>query len=307
MSPEKLFELVNGLIIAVSRLLWPLIALLAVLLFREDIRGVLRRLRKGKLFGQEMELDPAVEQFREAVERAQVEAAPQLPPPVTTNPELPPVSVRMVAESDVSGILDAAESSPEVSIMKLAAVLDRETRLLLGSLGLLPQDSHLAAPRALDLLTSKGYVPKSTTDALRIFWSLRNKIVHGHTPPGHREVLAVLDIGLSLLRTLRSIPHEINYVFNPGVPVYADFNCQQQRSGVLGLILETHSPGGTLITKRIYPTTKAGYYGKAKRVTWEWSFANTWNETWYRDLDTGEPSEAWKSSAEFVGRHVDEL
>jgi hypothetical protein len=34
---------------------------------------------------------------------------------------------------------------------------------------------------------------------------------------------------------------------------------------------------------------------------------NTWAESWYRDPDTHEIKSAWGSSAEFIGRDLDNL
>ncbi len=41
---------------AIASLLWPILAFIALLLFRSHIRELLGRLKKGKLLGQEIEL-----------------------------------------------------------------------------------------------------------------------------------------------------------------------------------------------------------------------------------------------------------
>ncbi|MDX1440156.1 MAG: hypothetical protein R3284_09655 [Rubricoccaceae bacterium] len=306
MNPEKLFELINGAIAALAKLLWPIVALIALLLFRKDITDLFHRLRKGKLFGQELELDPEVRELRLAVDQAEREVAPQVPPESETPVEASD-SGELEAEEEIARLWDDAQASPEIGVMRLSALLEKELRLLLGSLGLLERDTRITAHQALARLSTRGSLPKHTTQSLRSFWDLRNKIVHGHATPETREVLSVLDIGVSLLRTIRAIPHEINYVYHPGVPVYADSVGAEQRPGVVAVILETHSPGRVRVTKRVYPTTRLDYYKKGRRVTWEWSFDNTWDESWYKDPDTDQPKPGWRSSAEFVGRHTDEL
>jgi hypothetical protein len=71
-------------------------------------------------------------------------------------------------------------------------------------------------------------------------------------------------------------------------------------------MLETESPGGTKKTMRIYPSTQT-HFQKGKRVAWEWSFQNKWAQAWYRQPDSGEIEKAWDSSAEFVGRHLEDV
>jgi len=47
----KVFKLINEFIVAIAQLLWPIVILVIVLIFRRDIAVLLRRVRKGKLFG----------------------------------------------------------------------------------------------------------------------------------------------------------------------------------------------------------------------------------------------------------------
>lgn len=54
MDPATLFKSINELIIALSKLLWPVVILVVIVLFRSDITTLLNRVRKGRLFGQEL-------------------------------------------------------------------------------------------------------------------------------------------------------------------------------------------------------------------------------------------------------------
>jgi hypothetical protein len=42
---------------AIAALLWPLLAFVILFLFRREIRDILRKVKRGKFFGQELELD----------------------------------------------------------------------------------------------------------------------------------------------------------------------------------------------------------------------------------------------------------
>jgi hypothetical protein len=60
------------LIRAIATLLWPLLAFAVVYVFKEQARELVSRLRRGKLFGQEIELE---EKLRTLNENAQAAAS----------------------------------------------------------------------------------------------------------------------------------------------------------------------------------------------------------------------------------------
>jgi hypothetical protein len=296
-----LFKLTNESIIAFAHLMWPIVTLVLILVFRKDLTVLLSRVRKGKLFGQELELDPAIQEFQRSVREAQQE----LP-----EPEAPPQKLRQQVEEldrDTEDILDIAARDPELGIVKLAIELETEVRLLAASLGQLDTRRHISLFQMFSMLVEKGYVPRHTADSLRSFWELRNRIVHGRGEESNKDVRRVLDIGLVLLKTIRSIPHEINVVAHPDVELFSDASCETPIENAVGLVLNTTTPGGADVYKRIFPTIKRGYYQKGRRVAWEWNLSKTWGAAWYVDPDTGEKEQAWSSAGEFVGRHVEDI
>jgi hypothetical protein len=108
-------------------------------MFRQPIRELLERLIKGKLFGQELELQPSVRELRLSVERAQIEVEqlPQKQEKALTNggqdiqaKQLPEAAQ---TESEIDKILDASVNSPEVAILRLSALLEKEAREILAS------------------------------------------------------------------------------------------------------------------------------------------------------------------------------
>jgi hypothetical protein len=288
------------MISSLASLLWPIVTLVFVLIFRKDITNILARLRKGKLLGQELELEPTVEKFRISVKEAEQELVPITP---VVSDELQ----RTQTENDVSKILDDIGQYPSIALIKLSVLLEKEVRVLFGSLGHLQSKGQLSAPRAIRWLSEQGMLPKHTIGSLQIFWDIRNKIVHGANPPSDSEIVKVVDIGLTLLNALRAIPHETNMVHHPGVTLFSDDQCKQKIDGVYGLILETRSPGGGIVLKRIFPTTRPSSYKKGKVVTWEWDLSKVWGKAWYIDPDSNEQKTAWGSAGEFVGRHTDEI
>jgi hypothetical protein len=93
---------------------------------------------------------------------------------------------------------------------------------------------------------------------------------------------------------------------HPGVEIFSDDNCSKLIADAKGVILETTSPGGMMKSIRVFPSIRA-HFQKGKRVAWEWNMQRVWSDAWYRDPETGITTQAWVSSAEFIGRHLDEV
>jgi hypothetical protein len=317
MNPET-FKLLNELIIALSHLLWPIITLVIVCMFRQPLRGLMERLVKGKLFGQELELEPSVTQLRLSVEQAQLEVE-QLPQkqgkaltdgiPITDEQKVLDI---IETDSEIGKILDYSINSPELGIVRLSALLEKEAREILASTNWLKATKRISLIEAFKAL--EDVLPKHALSSLRVFQDLRNQIVHGHAQTDKRQTLQVLDLGITLLKALRAIPIEIHVVQHSGVDVYDDPECTKKRDGVKGLILENVSPNRAVKTRAIYPTTNWTYYREGRRVTWEWEGEDdvpagpfTHHQAWYIDPDTGEKRVAWSYAMEFKGRHIEEV
>ncbi len=50
MELEDILKFVNEFIIALSSLLWPIVTLIIVVIFKKDLSDVSRRIKKGKFF-----------------------------------------------------------------------------------------------------------------------------------------------------------------------------------------------------------------------------------------------------------------
>lgn len=210
-------------------------------------------------------------------------------------------------EDDLEKILEVSGTNPESALGRLASLLEREVRVLLGSSGHMEAGLKMTLPQAVQFLVEQGLLPQNTISSLRIYWDLRNEVIHGNRRSGDEEIASVLDMGVALLKAVRAVPHEVNVVCHPDVEVYSDAECTELIPNAFGLILETTSPGGSSTDKRIFPTTRKGYYQKGKRVTWEWNLDRVWGAAWYKDPNTDENKQAWMSAGEFVGRHTEEI
>lgn len=290
---------VAALISAIASLLWPVFAFAILALYRKQLGGLIARLRKGKLLGQEIELDESLDKLEQSATAVAAEVA-ALPASAASTASAEP------ADDPSGGILREASRSPKAALLLLASELEREARQVLASVGHLKGQKYVPLSQALEVLQKQfGGLPGHIPSSLKLFWEVRNRLVHG----GHadeEEILRAIDSGLTILKALRAFPRETNFVYRPGVEVFQDPACTIPWANTKGVILETETPGGTRRFFRIFPTTRT-HFQKGKRVAWEWDNSTVWKDAWYKDPDTGEIKQAWNSSMEFVGRHLEDV
>jgi len=290
------------LIRAIASLLWPILAFVALCTFRSEIKEILSRLRRGKVLGQEIELEESLRELDASARAAASEtpAIPQLPAPEQPVPAAAGGSVDVA-----SRVLEEASRSPKVALILLATELEREVRQLLASMGLLRRLPSTSLLHSIQALEERGALPKHLAGSFEHFWSLRNRLVHGHEA-NTDDIVRAIDSGLTILRTIQAIPHEINVVYHPGVAVYSDPDGVNTRPEIKAVVLEITSPGGAAKTLRVFPTTRT-HFEKGKRVSWEWNDGLVIGESWYRHPDSHEITYAWTESMEFVGRHLEDV
>lgn len=287
---------------ALAALLWPGVALLLLGLYHGEIRQLLTRIRRGKILGQELELTESLDELHRVTAAAatEIRALPPASPAATTS-----ASPQSVDDSVPDRVLQIAASSPKAALLLLASELERTLTRLLANLGLLSGKDFVGFSEGIAMLRRGGGIPPSLGASVDLFYRLRNRLVHGKAV-NDDDVLRAIDSGISIYRALEAIPHELNYVYHPGVAIYSDGACTQLIQGAKAVILETHSTDRTARSIRVFPSTRS-HFQKGRLVAWEWSHEHQFGEAWYRDPDTNEPKHAWSGALEFVGRHVDDL
>jgi hypothetical protein len=177
---------------------WPLVALILGFLFRHQIRNLLVRMKSGEVFGQKFEISDDVDALRTQVAES---GAEDFTPSSHISEEIASTPDREIAAIERE-VLEVAGFSPRAAVMLVGAEIEQYLRWLVENAGyhLRPNASvHEIANR----MESEGAIPASTRRSLDEFWRLRNRIVHEFAG-NSTENLAVTDIGLSLLRQLRS-------------------------------------------------------------------------------------------------------
>jgi len=293
-TTKTTFELINEFIVAISKILWPIIVLVIVIMFKKEIASLLKRIRKGKLFGQELELDNEIKEFKKVTDKA----SESIIEDSTTTKD------KDTKRSDE--ILKNSIDDPIIGVVMLSREIEKELLNITASTGLLKQLQNKSVAYTFQVLVERKQLADSILKSVKIFWDLRNKIVHGKVIEDEKQIIRVLDIGTNLLDTLKNIPRAKYVVYKKDIDLFSDPKCEIKRTDVKGVILETISPESTHTSFNLRPTTK-NYYQENDSVAWEWSFDNQWDKTFYKDPDTGKIIKPFDSSAEFVGRPIKNL
>ena len=286
---------------AIAAILWPVFAFTTLFFFRSQIVDITKRLKKGKLLGQEIELGESLDKLSKAVESVQSEVA------VLSGPPSPDKTAedQAIEQDIVRQIVREAAQSPKAALIILASEIERLAREVLATTGNLRGRRFVPIQKAIAELHQSYGLPSHVPSSLRHFWDVRNRLIHGGQG-SDEDILRAIDSGISILRALQAMPRETNIVYNPCVAVFADRELTTLMPQVHGVILETQSPGGVSKSLRIFPTSQE-HFEKGKHVSWEWNMDLVVGPAWYREPDSGDIKEAWYSSAEFVGRHLDDL
>ena len=203
----------SELIKAFSSLLWPVVVLVLILAFKNDLRALLanRKLKRGKLFGQEFELEEELNRLDQATKQL-AETPP--PPPEEEGPPTPALPgggppPQPEPPSVARQILAEAGSSPKAALMLLASEIEAELRRVLESRSADP------GPRStfrdsVRFLEQQEDFPQELLGLMLKFRDVRNRIIHGYEADPD-DVLRAIDVGLRILsaiRRLRGVPPE---------------------------------------------------------------------------------------------------
>lgn len=293
-------EQVAPILQAIASLLWAIFAFTALFVLKPEIISAVGRLRKGEILGQKFELSDELAKLENSV-AAVAKEREELP---SQESQAASADQQEKIDTTIKSILQQATSAPKVALMTLGNELEKQARYALATRGILRDRPGVPISEALSELYQYGF-PPNLSGSLKLFNDVRNKIVHGADATDD-DALRAIDSGMTILHALNALPNEVNIVYRPGVEIFLDAACAVPIPNAKGVILETTSPGGVIKTFRIFPTTRT-HFQKGKQVAWEWSMRKTWPAAWYRDPDTGAIKQAWVSSAEFIGRHLDDI
>jgi uncharacterized protein YutE (UPF0331/DUF86 family) len=190
----------------VAAVLWPLAFGYLIYTFKGDVRRLIagRVLKKGKLFGQEFELEAQLDQLQKKTE-ALPEAHTALPSLASKGEDRPAKLTDVEREVyDVTRqVLLEAGTSPKAALMSLAAQMEAELRDLLQKANA-PVGPRTTWRDSVNFLRQRG-VSADLLDSMIRFRDIRNRIIHGHEADDN-NVLRALDLGLRILNAVRALP-----------------------------------------------------------------------------------------------------
>jgi hypothetical protein len=196
---------------------WPLVALIITHYFRGDIQKLLLRVRRGSLFGAEVELAQALDLLEEGTEPQDALAQPS-PSDARDGETMLPDGSR--EDEDLERARTAAAFSKEQDILRTAAISPRAALMLLSSeiestLRRLATDDEIEGqlprytrpPTVSEMardLTKTGTITERTEDNIANLWRARNLVVHEGQGEDD-DILRALDSGLLILRNLTAL------------------------------------------------------------------------------------------------------
>ncbi len=286
-----------ALIRALAALAWPAIVLFVLVRFEPQMRELLSRIKRGKIAGAEIELSEKLDNLLAAASEAATDAEQLAAGAPDTNPAIEPTT-----DADRSIIAEVSRS-PKAALLLLTSELEKAVRHLLAALAMTKRP--LPLKMAIHELERRGVVPKSIVEVLDRFTDVRNRLVHGHFASDD-DIIRALDAGLLILRSIQTAPQPVATIRHVQIPLYADPNATVPRPEISGLIVEVTNPESMMNELRVLPT-REGHFEIGRRIGWAYSYERDYDETWYRDPDTGTITLAWSYSKEFIGKHLEEM
>jgi hypothetical protein len=155
------------LLTAIAALLWQIIASVVVFHFKSEIKRLLHRLKKGKILGQEIELEEQVRELND--QTIGLSASLEVPKAL----EIPETGAKLDWSS--AGTSYSLIDSPRAALIELSARLEMALKVKAGSL-----DHHppISIVRGFRLLHDEGQIPFEAIRAAVLFVHIRNNLVH---------------------------------------------------------------------------------------------------------------------------------
>jgi len=191
---------------ALAAVLWPLAFGYLIYTFKDDVQRLIagRVLKKGKILGQEFELEAQLDQLEKKTE-ALPEAHTVVPSPVPTQGQgvHPLTEVEREVYDVTRQVLLEAGTSPKAALMSLAAQMEAKLREILRKAGA-PSGPRTTWRDSVAFLRQRG-VSADLLDSMIRFRDIRNRIIHGHEA-NDDDVFRALDLGLRILDAVRALP-----------------------------------------------------------------------------------------------------
>jgi hypothetical protein len=185
---------VNGLAFASSLItsaLWPIVVVVAVLVFREPLAGLIGRTKRYEGLGQKLEFGPALAEAEDSVSMAVQDA-----PTAEKQAEIEPSPLVREAETNPSYVVLQAWEQLSAAIADLAGVAFPDQRT-----------ASWRSARSLPELQKRELVSREFANAVVDLRDLRNQVAHGQSKPTPGEAVAYAESAQVLALLARNAAH----------------------------------------------------------------------------------------------------
>ena len=192
---------------------------IVILIFKKEFSELLKRIRRGKLFGQEFELSEKIDELSEKV----LEEIKELPVPEDSGEVQIMAGNHIVVSEDVKVIIEEADKKPMETLTVVIKQVEVELVNLISIYGLLNyflKGFHFL--KAVAILQNRGAISKNTAISLRSFYDLRNRMLHYSVESNEDDIMRLIDLGILLSNAIKSVPREKFEVAFPKVDVFQD-------------------------------------------------------------------------------------
>jgi len=282
---------------------WPSIAILGIalcLFLAPQLKLLLPFVKAIKIGETEIHLREQATALAVSVERLEARpSAPQLSAPdASVAPSAEDQYKRLLDTNVEAHILDLAARDKRAALMRLAIEVEKELLALHGALGLRNQNESGSFRNVVGQLARHGAIGDEMKRGLMEFWHVRNQIAHSFVSD-ESLVTSALDSGIRLLRLVKAIPRQRCRIVDPNVQLFKDPKCKDPIIDYHGVMLEIMDSEGQ---KRNHPFPAGRDFVAGEIVGWDWDMSNIYGVAYYQDPDSGQPIQAWSSSAIFVGK-----
>jgi hypothetical protein len=210
-----------------------------------------------------------------------------------------------VAATDktLNNLRAAAAGDQKKYVEAIALKINNSLRSLLarsGSASKLSFDPRINAATLSDI----GYLKQNISYAVGQWFNREASLISSVGATANQFAETAND-GAKILADVDAVPMASQVVIDSGFPLYADAEGKKQLFG-MGVVLDEVAPNGTH-SLRVFPTTQGLYYRKNMSVSWEWDIHFLWPQAYYLDKNSGTFKLAFGSSADFVGRDLQQL
>ena len=300
-NSHDLIPQITSLVGSIASLLWVTLAIVIVVLFRDEFRNLLRKLKKGKLFGQEIEFEEELQKLSTKAEKVQEEAAKV----ASSQPTELDTEKAATDEKKIDEIIRSAAEAPKTNLIMLGREIEREMQRVLRVIGRSNEQRFVSLGQGMSELKKLGWVG-DLASSVELFQKIRNAIVHGQANPSESDIISAIDSGAKILSALNTLPRMRHMIVETGIPLFLEPSGASRSIDITGIKVSGIGRDDFTNFTEIYPTNKD--YKVGAYVTWEWDKSRPVLPHYWFEPNAKQYLLAWKRRMPlFVGRDINEI